>query len=65
MVCEMFVGSLILDQSDYFGKAIAHAKAIALVRWSFFKIVSFLEYLVFLGAVFLYTITLMWLQNRF
>ena len=35
-----------------FAKAIALAWAIAFVRWPIFKMVSFLEYLVFFGAVF-------------
>ena len=33
-------------------KAIALAKAIAFARWPIFRIVSFLEYLAFWGAVF-------------
>ena len=35
-----------LTQAEHFAKAIAFA------RWPIFKIVSFLEYLVFFGAVF-------------
>ena len=38
----------ILGQIEYFAKAIAHAKA----TWPIFKIVSFLEYLVFFRAFF-------------
>ena len=41
-----------LAQIKYFAKAIAHAKAIEFARWPIFKIVSFLEYLVFFPAVF-------------
>ena len=36
----------------HLAKAIAHAKAIAFAKWPIFKMLSFLEYLVFLGAVF-------------
>ena len=42
----------IWGQSEYFAKAIAHAKAIDFARWPIFNIVSFLEYLVFFRAVF-------------
>ena len=38
--------------SDHFAKAIAFAWAIAFARWPIFKIILFLEYLVFFGAVF-------------
>ena len=55
----------ILAQIEYFAKAIAHAKAIDFARWPIFNIVSFLEYLVFLRAVFLHRITPMRIQNRF
>ena len=41
---DMFFGILILTQSDDFAKAIAFA------WWPIFKMVSFLEYLVFFGA---------------
>ena len=41
-----------LTQTEHFAKAIAFAWAIAFARWPIFKIVSFLEYLVFFGAVF-------------
>ena len=41
-----------LTQSDHFARAIAFAWAIAFERWPIFKIVSFLEYLVFFRAVF-------------
>ena len=36
-----------LFQSDHFAKAIIFAWAIAFSRWPIFKIVSFLEYLLF------------------
>ena len=42
----MFFGVLIFTQTDHFGKPIASAK------WLTFKLVSFLEYLVFFRAVF-------------
>ena len=41
-----------LTQTDSFTKAIAFAWAIAFARWPILKMVLFLEYLVFLGAVF-------------
>ena len=41
-----------LTQTEYFSKAIGFAWAIAFARWSIFKIVSFLEYLVFFPALF-------------
>ena len=41
-----------LAQSEYFAKAIAHAKAIDFARLPIFNIVSFLEYLKFFRAVF-------------
>ena len=36
-----------LTETDHFAKVIAYAWAIAFKRWPIFKIVSFLEYLVF------------------
>ena len=48
-----------MTQTDYF------AKAIVFGWWLIFKIVSFLEYLVFSQAVFLHRTTLIWLKNRF
>ena len=42
----MFFGILIFDPNEHF------AKPIALPKWPIFKIVLFLEYLVFFGAVF-------------
>ena len=36
-----------MTQTDHFAKAIAFAWAIAFARWPIFKIVSFLEYLMF------------------
>ena len=42
----------ILTYTDHFAKAIAFPLALAFGRWPIFKIVSFLEYLVFFGAVF-------------
>ena len=41
-----------LDQIEYFAKAIAHGKDIAIARWPTFKIVLYLEYLLFFQAVF-------------
>ena len=41
-----------LAQIENFAMAIAHVKAIAFARWPIFRIVSFLDYLVFLRAVF-------------
>ena len=41
-----------LTQTDHFAKAIAFAWAIAFARWPIFKMVSFLEYLVFFRALF-------------
>ena len=41
-----------MRQSEDFVKAIAFAWAIAFARWPIFKIVSFLQYLVFFRAVF-------------
>ena len=50
MICrmdfDMFFGILIFDQNEGF------AKAIAFVWWPLFKMLSFLEYLVFFHAVF-------------
>ena len=54
-----FCESQFLTQTDHFAKAVAFA------RWPIFKIVSFLEYLVFSEAVFLHRTTLMWLKSRF
>ena len=42
----------IVAQIEYFAKAIGHAKALDFTRWPIFNSVSFLEYLVFFGAVF-------------
>ena len=53
----MFLEFLFLTQTDHFAKAIAFAWAFA--RKQIFKIVSFLEYLVFSRAVFLDRTTLM------
>ena len=41
-----------MTQTDKFPKAIAFAWAIAFARWPIFQMVSFLECLVFFGAVF-------------
>ena len=41
-----------VTQSDHFAKVLAFAWAIAFARWPIFKIVSFLEYLVFFRAAF-------------
>ena len=41
-----------LTQTDHFAKAIAFSWAIAFARWLIFKVVSFLQYLVFFRAVF-------------
>ena len=43
---------LFLTQIDNFAKGIIFASAIAFARWPIFKIVSFLQYLVFFRAVF-------------
>ena len=56
---------LILSQSDYFAKAVAFAYLIGFVRLLIFKIVSFLEYLVFFSRGFLCKATVMWLWNHF
>ena len=45
-ISACFLEFQFLTQTDHFGKAIAFAK------WLIFKKVSFLEYLVFFGAVF-------------
>ena len=42
----------VVAQIKYFAKAIGHAKAFDFTRWPIFKMVSFLEYLVFFRAVF-------------
>ena len=47
-----------LTQTDQCAKAIAFAWAIAFARWPIFKIVSFLEYLVFFSSGFLHRTTL-------
>ena len=52
MVFHMLLALIILDPTDHFAKAIAFAWAIALVRWPIFKIVSFLEYLMFFERFF-------------
>ena len=49
---DMFFGILILTQSEDF------AWAIGFGLWPIFKMVSFLEYLVFFGAAFLHRTTL-------
>ena len=49
---ECFWNFYFVTQSDHFAEAIAFAWAIAFARWPIFKIVSFLEYLVFFRAVF-------------
>ena len=41
-----------MTQTDHFPKAIGFAWAIVFAKWLFFKLVSFLEYLVFFRAVF-------------
>ena len=56
---HVFLNVEFLTKSDYFAKAIAFA------WWPIFKIVSFLEYLVFSQAVFLQKTPLTWLKNRF
>ena len=49
MICRMdfdnFFGTLSFDPEDF-------AKAVAFAEWAIFKMVSFLEYLVFFEAVF-------------
>ena len=52
MVFACFYKFYFLTQTDHFAKAIVFAWAIAFARWPIFKIVSFLEYLVFFAAVF-------------
>ena len=53
MVFRVFLAFLIFTKTDHFAKAIiAFALAIAFARWPSFKMVSFLEYLVFFRAVF-------------
>ena len=52
-----------LTHTDHFAKAIALAWAITFARWSIFKIVLFLEYLVFLRAVFLHRTASMYLYH--
>ena len=63
MICtmdfDMFFGILIFAQSEDFAKAIAFA------WWPIFKMLSFLEYLVFIGAGFFHKTTLKHLQNGF
>ena len=56
---------LILSQSDHFAKPVAFAYLIGFVRLLIFKIVSFLEYLVFFSRGFSYKATVMWLWNHF
>ena len=50
-----------LTQTDHFAKAIAFACVIGFARWPIFKIVSFLEYLVFISSGFLHRTNLMFL----
>ena len=45
LISACFLEFEVLTQTDHFGKAIAFAK------WPIFKMVSFLEYLVFFRAV--------------
>ena len=49
---HVFGHFLLLTQSDDFAKAIPFAWTIAPARWPSFKIVSFLDYLVFFPAAF-------------
>ena len=51
-------------QSHHFAKAIAFPWAIVFVRWQIFKILSFLQYLLFLER-FLHRTILMFLKNGF
>ena len=57
MLIDMFFACFytfyFLTQTDHFAKAMVFAWAIAFARWPIFKIVSFVEYLVFFPAVFL------------
>ena len=52
MVFRMFLAFLIFNQTDHFAKTIGFAWAKVFARWPIFKIVSFLQYLVFFRAVF-------------
>ena len=56
---------LILSQSDHFAKAVTFEYLIGFVRLLIFKIVSFLDYLVFFSRSFLHKATVMWLWNHF
>ena len=47
MVFRMLLAFLIFNQTDHFAKTIGFAWAKAFARWPIFKIVSFLQYLVF------------------
>ena len=57
----MFLAFLILTQTDHSEKDMDFAWAIVFARWPIFKLVSFLEYLVFFSICFLHTRTLIFL----
>ena len=52
MVFGKFLAFLIFDPADHFAKAIDFTWGIAFAKWPIFKLVSFLECLVFFRAVF-------------
>ena len=52
MVFRMLLAFLIFNQTDHFDKTIGFAWALPFARWPIFKIVSFLQYLVFFRVVF-------------
>ena len=68
MLIDMFFACFytfyFLNQTDHFAKAMVFAWAIAFARWPIFKIVSFIEYLVFFQR-FLHRTTLVSLYNHF
>ena len=61
----MFLAFLICDPNWLFAKPIAFALAKSFAIWPSFKIVSFLEYLLFFSSVFFQKTTLMLLFNSF
>ena len=52
MVFPTFLSFLLFTQTEHFAKAVGFAWAIAFGRWPIFKIVSFLQYLVFFSRTF-------------
>ena len=55
MVFRILLAFLIFNQTDHFAKTIGFAWAKAFARWPLFKIVLFLQYLVFFRAFFAQT----------